>query len=92
MTIYHAILEILQAPTPGRVKAVHVVLEDRAQVFYPEVYQPMDCLPGIAPDESQQEQLATAFNDAIAADGLETTCIEARRALGELLEKIGGQL
>lgn len=92
MTIYHAILDILQPPTPGRVKAVHAVLEDRAQIFYPEGYQPSDFLPGVAPDESQQEQLATAFDDAIAADGLETTCIEARRSLGEMLEKIGGQL
>jgi hypothetical protein len=92
MTIYHTILELLQPPTPQYVKAVYVELENRAKVFYPEGYYPSDCLPEIEPNESQQAQLVIAFNDAIVSDGLETTCIEARRALGELLEKIGGQL
>lgn len=92
MTLYHTILELLKPYTPARVKAVSVALESHAQTFYPEDYSPDEVLPDINADVSVSAELDAVFEASIATDGLEKSCIEARRALGELLEKIGGQL
>ena len=92
MTIYHTLLELLKPYTPGGVKAVHLVLESHTQAFYPEGYAPAEVLPGVEADGAILPELATAFQAAVLPDGLERSCIEARRALGELVEKIGVQL
>jgi hypothetical protein len=92
MTIYHTILEVTHPPTPERVKAVHVVLENRAKVFYPQGYQPDEFLPSVSADVEIEAELEGAFDHAVSVDGLDRSCIEARRALAELFEKIGSQL
>ena len=92
MTIYHTVLDLVKPYTLSSVKAVSVVLESHAQAFYPDWYTPVEVLPGVEADSAVVVALTAAFADAIASDGLERSCIEARRALTELLEKIGVQL
>lgn len=92
MTIYHKIFELLNPPTPAGARTVHKVLEARAQVLYPEGYQAPDFLPEVSMDLVIFPKLEVEFDKFIDQDGLEITCIEARRALSELFEKIGGQL
>lgn len=90
-TIYHDILAIVAAGNAAQVEAVRRELESRSAPLRgnePEGTAPVSATE----DAATRSSIATLFDGSIASDGLTKTCVEARRAVIQLIEALGAQV
>lgn len=90
-TIYHDILAIVAAGNAAQVEAARRELESRAAPLRGD--EPEGTVSvNATEDAAARSSIATLFDDSIASDGLTKTCVEARRAVIQLIEAMGVQV